>query len=174
MNAQRFFIFVLLHAGIIFAEEDAIVKIPQIKKPVYLDSYLDPVFGSKVTRITGDPGTSIPNIDAKWDQVARHQYSKNPAWNCDQSLLYLGRHHGFPSMFFLDGTSYKPLFGRNNSPGTELRWCQVNPDRMLFVKDNTIGYWNPRNDSKKVIATLTDYAEFHLGPWEGNISLTEK
>ena len=106
-----YFLFLLIiDRGVLSAQEDATVEIPKVKQPAYLESFSDPTFGSKVTRITGDPGSPILNIDAKWDSVSRHQYSKNSAWNCAQSLIYLGRHHGFPSMLFLDGTSYKPLF----------------------------------------------------------------
>ncbi|GEM_PF-2452395 len=57
------------------AKEGPPVEIPNIAQPGYLESYADPVFGSKVTRITGDPDTLIPNLDAKWDAVARHGVS---------------------------------------------------------------------------------------------------
>lgn len=149
---------------------DAIVKIPQMTRPGYLEPYIDPVFGSKVTRITGDPGTPIMNIDSVWNPVARHNYSKIAAWNANQSLLLLGKHHGFPSMLFLDGKTFKPVFGRNTSPGTEIRWHPSRPDQMVFVKENSIGYWGVRKEMKEMIATFDGYSDFHIGPWEGNLS----
>jgi len=154
----------------IAATADKPVEIPNIPQPGYLESYRDPVFGTRVTRITGDPGTLIPNIDARWDAVARHLYPKTAAWNCDQSLLHLARHHGFPSALFLDGANYRPLFGRNNSPGTEVRWHPKQPANMIYVKGNEIGVWDVRADTSRVIAAFPGYSDFHIGPWEGNLS----
>jgi hypothetical protein len=150
------------------------VEIPDVLQPGYLESYIDPVFGAKITRITGDPGTDIPSINGKWDAVARHHYSKDAVWNCDQSILFLLRHHGYPSMLFLDGATYEPIFGRNRSPGTETRWHPTKPDTMVYVKDNRLGYWDVRADSTQVVATFSEYSDFHIGPWEGNLSLDGK
>lgn len=149
------------------------VTIPGIPLPGYLESYTDPVFGSKVTRITGIPGTDIPNIDGKWNEIARHHYSKDAAWNCDQSILYLERHRGYPGMLFLDGTTYQPLFGRNKSPGYT-RWHPKKPDLMVYLYDNVIGYWNVRADSTEIAARFEGYSEFRMGPWEGNLSFDGK
>jgi hypothetical protein len=147
------------------------VGIPDIPQPGYLESYLDPTFGAEVIRITGDPGTDIPHINGRWAPIARHHYSKDSAWNADQSLLLLQRHHGYPSMLFLDGTSYRPLFGRNKAPGADMRWHPEKPDILVFVRDNLIGYWDVRADSAHIVAVLPGYSEFRLGPWEGNLSL---
>ncbi len=48
------------------------VAVPTVAKPGYLQPFIDPVFGSSVTRITGDVGEGIPNVEARWDAVARH------------------------------------------------------------------------------------------------------
>lgn len=150
-----------------------VVGTPNISRPGYLKSYSDPVFGTRVTRITGDPGTTIPNLAGGpvWDKVARHIYSKNAAWNCDQSLLLLGRHFGFPSMLFLEGTNYKPVFGRNTSPGSELRWHPTQPNLMVYVTDNSVGFWDVRGDSTEIVAKFPGYSELNIGPWEGNLSI---
>lgn len=144
--------------------------VPEMPRPDYLHSYVDPTFGAKVTRITGEAGTAIPNLNGQWSDVARHLYSKNAAWNSDQSLLLLGRHHGYPSLIFLDGSTYQPLFGHNASPGTEIRWHPQKPDNMVYVGDNSIGLWNVRQNTTQTIATFPGYSDFHIGPWEGNLS----
>lgn len=146
------------------------VAIPPLPRPDYLDSYVDPTFGNKVTRITGDPGSAIPGINGQWSDVARHLYSKTAAWNCDQSLLLLGRHHNYPSLIFLDGSTYQPLFGRNESPGTEVRWHPQKADIMVYVQGNTIGLWDVRHNTTQTIATFLEYSDFSIGPWEGNLS----
>ncbi len=150
------------------------VEIPKIPQPGYLESYMDPVFGSKVTRITGNPGTDIPNTKGKWNKIARHHYSKDATWNCDQSILLLGRHHGYPSMLFLDGITYEPLFGRNKPPGTEARWHPKKPNTMVFVKNNAIGYWDVRSNSVETAVVFDGYSDFRIGPWEGNLSIDGK
>lgn len=149
----------------------AVKHIPAIKKPAYLKSYIDPVFGTKVTRITGEPGLDIPNIKGKWAEIARHHYSKDAAWNCDQSLLLLARHRGRPRMLFLDGNTYVPLFGYDRSAGAETRWHPNRPAIMVYVKDNVIGYWDVCRNITQVIATFPGYREFRIGPSEGNLSL---
>ncbi|MDD2597656.1 MAG: hypothetical protein PHO37_00315 [Kiritimatiellae bacterium] len=148
-----------------------IIEIPELSRPGYLEPYLDPVFGSKVTRITGDPGTPILNTEGTWYEVARHSYSKESAWNCDQTLLLLAKHHGFPSKMFLDGSTFKPLFGRNSIPGTDMRWHPVIASVMVYVMDNVIGFWDVRRESTKIIMEFEGYSKFSIGPWEGNLSL---
>ena len=83
---------------------------PEIVKPPYLTPIVDPVFGSKVTRISGDAGSPIRNLDREWGKVVRHHCSKDQAWNADMSLLVLTRHKGKPNPLFLDGRTYEPLF----------------------------------------------------------------
>jgi hypothetical protein len=144
-------------------------EIPQVSEPDYLKSYVDPMFKTTVTRITGVSGSDIPNINGKWAAIARHHYSKDAAWNCDQSILFLERHQGNPSALFLDGTTYQPLYGRKE-PGTETRWHPKKPGIMVFVKDNLIGYWDVRQDTTQIAVGFSGYSDFHIGPWEGNLS----
>ncbi len=151
------------------ADEPAAV--PPLPLPGYLESCLDPAFGSRITRITGKPGTPIPGVaGGLWAEVARHRYSKVPAWNCNQSLLLLGRHQERPSGLFLDGSTYQPLFGGDNSPGTEETWHPKDPDVMFFVKAGVLGEWNVRAGVTTVIATFSRHEDLHFGPWEGNFS----
>ncbi len=146
------------------------MAIPSLPLPGYLESYKDPVFGSRITRITGEPGSPIPNVEGNWAKIARHRYSKVPAWNSDQSLLLLGRHQGTPEWLFLDGTTYQPLFGRASSPGTEETWHPRKSEVMFFVRDHLFGEWNVRADSTTTLATFSGYSDLHFGPWEGNFS----
>jgi len=47
---------------------------PTIEKPNYLDPITDSTFGTKITRITGNPGDAIPNLEnVFWaDEQLRH------------------------------------------------------------------------------------------------------
>ena len=153
---------------------DEVLEIPDTPQPGYLQSVIDPVFSNKVTRISDNPGSLIQNLDARWDSVARHQYSKNAVWNCDQSLIFLGRHNGFPSKIFLDGRTYEPLFGHNSPPGSEVRWHTDRPDCMVYVDNNVFGIWNVRTDERSTVETFPGYSGLAIGPWEGNLSLDGK
>lgn len=170
MRACVTLVIALLCAGAGSSDLPVYETIPHVPQPGYLESYIDPVFGTKITRITGEPGTDIPNTDGKWATVARHRYSKDAAWNCDQSLLYLERHQSRPNHLFLDGNTYQVRFARSGPPGTERRWHPKEPAVMVYVKDNLIGFWNVLEDTTETLATFPGYSEFRIGPWEGNLS----
>ena len=79
---------------------------PDLSKPGYLTHFIDPVFGTKIIRVGGDPGTAIKNISgAKWGDINRHHYNSDQAWNCNQTLIYLSS----PGVF-IDGETYEPKF----------------------------------------------------------------
>lgn len=151
-------------------EIPAVLEIPPLECPGYLESCTDPVFGNTITRITGLPDSPIPNVGGQWAEVARHGYSKRAVWNADMSLLYLDRNQGEPSALFLDGKTYKPLFA-SRLACTEARWHPSDPERMIYVKGNELGSWNVRKNTGKILATFGDHADLHIGPWEGNLSL---
>lgn len=145
-------------------------NVPSIPKPGYLEPIIDPVFGTTITRITGDPDASIPYIGSVWGQNARHHYSKVAAWNADQTLIILEKVDGVSGELFLHGESYEPLFEREGVSG-EMRWHPTHPDIMNYVTTSCIfGRWNVRSDTQRALMRTTGYADCQLGPWEGNFS----
>lgn len=153
-------------------------------KPPYLVPMRDPVFGTKITRISGDPGNVILNVPGgTWGQCARHHYSLDQAWNADQSLLYLDTnvdpdnlsltgsagasgHVGGPKgHLFLDGQTYLPRFhqeppGGNNS---DIRWHVSEPSLMYYVHDAEFGLWNSINNRTKIIQKFAEYSQILFG-----------
>ena len=69
----------------------------QLTRPAPLESYIDPNFGSSITRIT--------NSDAINSGIARTMYSTIQAWNADESKLILW--HREEGHFLYDGTTYE-------------------------------------------------------------------
>ena len=144
-----------------------------LAKPGYLETVIDPDFGTKITRVVGDPGTAIPVIGGTWQPVARHGYSKKPVWNADESLIFLEKHDGGRNPLFLDGETYEVLF-YGGASATEHRWHPTDPDLMVLVSDHAVKTWNVRDDVITELFSLSGYRNFHLGPWEGNLSADGK
>jgi len=146
---------------------------PILSKPAYLAPITDPVFGTKVTRITGDPGETIPAInDEVWaEEQLRHGYSKRQPWNCDQSMIFLDRHS--PELW-LDGNTYEVLFTKSK-PGSSVRWSQTEPEIMYYISspesgDSVVGKWNVISDEQETVVTLTGYTQVTFGKGEGNFT----
>jgi hypothetical protein len=140
-----------------------------LAKPGYLESVTDPDFGTKIIRVTGDPGTIIPAIGGTWKDIVRHGYSKIPAWNADESILYLETQKGGPAPLFLDGETYEVLFSKTINVN-EKRWHPADPDLMVILSDNYVKTWNIWNNELKILASISGYSDCQMGPWEGNLS----
>ena len=178
------FIYIFISTSLIFAQaspnwielksDTNTYSVPSISKPGYLESYTDPVFGTKVTRITGDQGSPIITKDGQtigtWGEVVKHHYSKDQPWNADGSLIHIVRNNGgSPSSLFLDGETYEVLFARS-VPGQDNRWHPVDPDLKIFVSGNRIGYFNVHTGSAQILHTFSDYSRIDIGPYEANFS----
>lgn len=154
-----------------------VAALPPFARPAYLTPVRDPVFGSTITRIAGDPGTPIGSLaGTAWGDVARHHYNLSQAWNCDQSLLYLDTNSGPQASggrgVFLDGESYAPLFMQNARPsGSDVRWHPTEPAVLYYAHRGVIGTWNPQTDETRVIRDFGgDYSGLTFGPWKGQFS----
>lgn len=142
-----------------------------LAKPSYLGSTTDPAFGTKITRISGDPGTPIGNgVSGSWGDLARQNYSKDPAWSADQKLVVLKYMGGISGHLYLDGDTYQPLFLRQ-LPGVESRWHPTLADVMVVVTaSGGVNHWNVRTNTSTTKFSTSGYSNAHMGPWEGNVS----
>ena len=143
--------------------------VPNVAKPAYLTPWTDPVFKTKVTRITGDPGTAVKNISgAKWGDVSRHHYNSDQAWNCDQSLLYLE-----DGQLVLDGETYEPKFKPTGRPSdSDVRWHAKDPALMVYASGSKYGTWNPKTGAVTIAKNFGgSYSGLKFGPWEGSPTL---
>ena len=148
------------------------VRPSPLAKPAYLQSVLDPDFGTTITRISGDPGTSIPIVGGTWETIVRADYPKDAVWNADQSLLLL-KHANNPrgSYLFLDGSSYQVLFGRRGSGTVDDRWHPTMPDIMVAVhSDGSVSHWNVRTNALIAKFRASGYSAASFGDYEGNPS----
>ena len=146
---------------------------PALNKPNYLQSVTDPLFGTKITRITGDVGTTIQNTGGEvWRNVARHGYNTRQPWNADESIIYLNVNKtlngNWSSSLFLDGETYEVISTSNNIPSAnEQRWHSLDPDIMLLLRDDGIYAWSYSNNTTTQLYNLTGYSNTSLG-YTGN------
>ncbi|MHA7943523.1 T9SS type A sorting domain-containing protein [Formosa sp. 3Alg 14/1] len=148
--------------------------LPKLNKPDYLKSVVDPVFKTKITRITGDVGTKISNTNENWRNIARHGYSVRQPWNADESILYLSKHKsssgGWGSSLFLDGQTYEVLGEANVPSSKEVRWHPTDPDLMFLLQNNGIQTWNYKTNQIKTLISYSGYTKSTIGGYTGNFT----
>ncbi len=141
-----------------------------IPRPEYLKSIIDPVFGSRITRVTGDPGLAQGGVN--WGDRARHHYSKDQPWNADQSLLMIFN-NGKPRTLILDGQTYQLKFALD-FPRDEIRWHPQNPNLLIYTKGNKLKAYDVETKAHMILREFAEYADtryaLKIGPWEGNLS----
>jgi hypothetical protein len=153
---------------------------PTVAKPAYLGSYTDSLFGTKVTRITGDVGTAIPNIPGStWGTISRAGYETRPAWNADQSILLLEYGDPAHTNLLLNGNTYQPLFEKT-PPGNEFRWDPIQANMMDYVRNGSVsnttefGLWNVMTGVRTVQLTIPGYTNCNMsgdGNWSSDGSM---
>ena len=130
-----------------------------VSKPAYLDSYVDPSFGTTIRRIS-----NVGN-----DGVIKPMYSTIQAWNADESYMIVyerGRGHQL-----LDGMTYQFIrYLDDIRPGDieQIFWDFDDPDTLYYVDKNNNDFIRYRvsNSSKEVIVnlgTLTNCGNVVLG-----------
>lgn len=148
--------------------------IQEMPKPEYLQPTTDPAFGTKITRITGDVGTAIQNVNGEvWRNVARHGYSTRQPWNADESIIYLDRHKtqggSWGPALFLDGETYEVIKEANVPSNNEIRWHPTNPDIMLIIRDDGIYSWSYSSGTTTQLMAYSGYSGASTG-YTGNFT----
>ena len=147
-----------------------------LAKPGYLQPVTEPDFGTRLTRITGDPGTPITlaggGTAGTWGNLSGNAYAKEPVWNADQSLMVLRVLDSSGGWLFLDGNTYQPLFRRDYVPGSHIAlWDPARPDEMVISgSTGAVGRWNVRTQAVTWLNTTSGYSDVTFGSGEGNVS----
>lgn len=134
--------------------------VPPLSRPGYLQTITDPVFGTKITRISDE---SMGLASAGYMQ---HHYSKDQPWNSDMTLIKLKG-----TRAILDAKTYQ-VFKKPSAKG-ESRWSTVDPNIMFYVQGNQFRKWNVRSDADTLLHTFSEGA-LEIGPYEGNISVGDR
>ncbi|MEY4563804.1 MAG: hypothetical protein RLZZ618_3081 [Pseudomonadota bacterium] len=175
-----------LCAGLLTDKDDH--PMPRGPKPAKGQTYVDPVFKTRVTRITdveaetGKPGVRKP------------LYSTVPAWNADESLLILYQtagysNSGLPSGHLLyDGKTYKFLRQLSFTPADleHVYWDTTDPDSFYYPSNyDAAGKLSPQlirfhvsSGTKEVVHTFPpcplmngkfDYGHPKFMSWNGEV-----
>ncbi|MEE9335594.1 MAG: hypothetical protein V3U65_16000 [Granulosicoccaceae bacterium] len=107
--------------------------VPTMSKPAYLETYNDPSFGGKVTRVT----------NSALGEVNKPAYSTMQAWNADESLLMLyrtGVSGGGHKL--LDGHTYEFIQDLAFAPADleQVWWSRTDPDSFFYVSRRASDY----------------------------------
>lgn len=156
---------------------------PDRPKPLYGVPTPDPVFHSIVTRISNNPGLAVANVPgSNWGTVVRHPGFQRQAWNCDQTLIYLGENSGEgaagPGGLFLQGDlPYAPQFARPATwpAGADVIWHPTDPELMDCARTNIYSLYNVRTGEDDVVLNLGPaYSDLRISHNMGNRSLDGK
>lgn len=115
----------------VYGTENAGYFPTNMAQPGYLQTLADPTFGTPITRITGDAGSTLVlpvntggTASFYWSGAVRTRYVTDSSWNVNGSLLMLRSYDpGLPYQIVLNGSTYQPQF-LASVPSTNLRWSQ--------------------------------------------------
>jgi hypothetical protein len=139
---------------------------PTRSYPNYLESYIDPLNGLKVTRVSDEVAFGITDRF----QRLRHQYSKRAVWNADGSLIMLTGNNGK----LLNGNTFEIV----HQFGSGWTWANQTPNKIFFSYDKTfsVATLNLTTFAVSITQTRTfpDYAVMNLQTNENNLSNDDK
>ena len=141
------------------ADHNALPMPQNMAKPAAGVPFIDPVFGTKVMRITNAAAASRPGIVP--------DYSKRQAWNCDESLLLLRAGDGTALLY--DGSSYKFIKPLDEVGGEDVFWSPTDPSVILYNPGHELWAFNVETGSQYLVLGFDGY-EFASTRGEGNLS----
>jgi len=130
---------------------------PSLPRPAYRQTVVDPVFGSNITRISGD------EMNPAQATYIQHNYSKDQPWNADMTLIKLSG-----AVYILNANDYT-VFKQWNYHGS-CRWSTVDPNILFYITGNQFRKVNVRTNVDTLVHTFSQ-GNIALGPNEGNLSI---
>jgi chitodextrinase len=123
-----------------------VFPVPTVEKPGYLASYTDPTFGTKVTRIAGDPGSSTSPVAGTFGSDVRHHYSTDQPWSADGAIYAIqNQSGGSPSVLFLDGETMVPKYGKCGNYSANDDWWHpstAHPHERIVLNGNKLSWFD--------------------------------
>lgn len=103
-----------------------------LPRPAYLEPLDEPEYGTRLTRIGGDTGATIPVVGGKWHSDSRHGYSRRSFWSSGGKYALMEQRSASagPTKLILDGQTFAPILGNRDcsrisrllEEASEVRW----------------------------------------------------
>ena len=133
-------------------------NVPSLLRPGYLQPITDPVFGTKVTRISDES-----TFGGSAHHRLQHLYSKTQPWNSDMTLIQM-----HSAQVILDAKTYQVVKIQDSK--NEAKWSTVDPNILYYVSGNQFRKLNVRTNADTVLHTFSE-GNISIGDYEGNISV---
>ena len=154
-----------------------VIPVAPFARPAYGATVRDPVFGTRLTRITGDSGRAVARDLGVWGVDVRHVYSKQQPWNSTGTLMSIQNRRGSATRtpLVLDGETYRPLFTPCDAyDNWDYRW-HPSPDhaneQIAVNRAGTELMWFDVVNCKKTRSWKLPFpADYGIGSGEGNVS----
>jgi hypothetical protein len=165
---------VVVNAATLITDPNAVFSVPNVMKPTYMVRLTDPTFRTTITRIAGEPGTTV-NFSAGgtgiWGSDVREHYQSDQPWNYDGSLLMLQNEgtNAFPSQILLDGNTYRPKYEKcSNYDNDDDRWVwsPSHVNERMNVKGTLLEWFDVVRCQQTRVWTLpfAHSNDFEMGP----------
>jgi len=132
---------------------------PDVAKPVVFGTYVDPVFGTTVERITDGIAGGLNGIVP--------QYSKRQAWNADESKLLLFSGDGVAML--CDGNNFSYIKTLSGVGGEDVFWHPYDPDIIYYNADSILFSYDIVSEVTSVVHVFSQYTWANTRG-EGNLS----
>ena len=116
---------------------------PGRTKPNVGVPYVDPVFGTSVTRLT--------NALSMGKSGVVPEYSKRQAWNCDESLMLLRAGSG--EVLLYNGSTYQFQKELGTIGGDNIFWHPTDPSLLYYFLDNVFYSFNVDSELPTILST---------------------
>ena len=148
---------------------DELVRTPPGHKtfapPAKGQSYIDPVFGCRVKRLTDAASEGVGQLT--------HAYSSVSPFNADSTRVLILRGDGIMSVRDLNGAIVRDnLYRRGIVLTGDPVWSRTDPNVLYFHTSpgNQLMSYSVASDATALLHTFTDYAKISFGNGEGDLS----
>ena len=136
-----------------------------LQPPAAGSSYVDPVFGSTIKRMSNSLVEPNAAMGSGTLPFISDEYSSMSPFNSDNSRI-LGLHFSYFGLYDGSGNLAKNL---NVCASCEPRWSRTNPNVLYFISGNLLKRLDVSTDAVSVVHTFREYASI-TGKGESDIS----
>lgn len=160
MVLSSLFFWAFFQAGMV-ASHEALPE-PTLAKPALGAQYADPVFGTKIKRLTDAKSQGSEGIVC--------YYSKLNPFNADETKILVYGRGGYWFLYNIDGAFAGKIPVWNSQTDPQPRWHPANPNVMYWFDANKIIEYNIATSQKNIVAEFPQYT-FVTNHDEGNYSV---